>query len=203
VVSPVGASISFTNEVVMAMSTLGRASFPQRTKGDGSGEVFDGARFIVRARRLADLSQRELAEDTGLSRATIGRLESGASRVDAATLSVILARAGLRLAVLDRAGHEVEPVPLDVLRDRADRRFPGHLDVRPPHDAPSDRVHPRRGAPEPRGWFEQRPSRAARRGRSGVPVDHPTISGLRAEREIAYWAGVAAAAARRAAEPEV
>ncbi|WP_147062273.1 helix-turn-helix domain-containing protein [Terrabacter aerolatus] len=169
---------------------------------DRSGEVFDGARYIVRARRLADLSQRELADEIGVARATIGRLESGAAKVDTTTLSVILARAGLRLAVLDHAGLEVGPIPVDVLRDRADRRFPGHLDVRPPHDAPSDRVHPRRGTPEARGWFEQRPSRADRRDRGGVPVDHPTVSGLREEREVAYWRGVAAAEARRAADPE-
>lgn len=166
------------------------------------GEIFDGGRYIVRARRLADLSQRELAEDLGLSRATIGRLESGASRVDTTTLSVILRRAGLRLAVVDRDGHEVRPVPSDVLRDNADRRFPGHLDVRPPQDAPSDRVHPRRGVRQARGWFEQRPSREERRDHTGIPADHPTVSGLREDRVAAYWRGVAAAEARRAAEPE-
>ena len=177
--------------------SVGRFDVPE------SGEIFDGARFIVRARRLADLSQRELAEELGLSRATIGRLESGASRVDAATLSVILGRAGLRLAVVDGQGLEVEPVPTDVLRDNAGRRFPGHLDVRPPHDAPSDRVYPRRGAKEARGWFEQRPSRASRRGRGGViPADHPTVSGLREDRRAAYWRGVAASEARRVSAPE-
>lgn len=165
-------------------------------------EVFDGARFIVRARRVADLSQRELADSIGVSRATIGRLESGAARVDTGTLSVILARAGLRLVVVDSEGVEVAPIPVDVLRDHADRRFPGHLDARPPQDEPSDRVHPRRGAPEPLGWYHQRPTRARRRVRTGTPVDHPTVSGLRASRQAAYWEGVAAAEARRAAAPE-
>lgn len=175
---------------------------PNEGVGDGLGEVFDGARYIVRARRVADLSQRELADEIGVSRATVGRLESGAARVDTGTLSVILAKAGLRLAVLDREGREISPVPLDVLRDHADRRFPGHLDARPPQDAPSDRVHPRRGAPEPLGWYQQRPSRAGRRVRNGTPVDHPTVSGLREARQAAYWEGVARAEARRAANPE-
>jgi HTH-type transcriptional regulator/antitoxin HipB len=187
------------HEEAVAMSEPVRAESADASE---AGEVFDGARYIVRARRLADLSQRELAEEVGLSRATVGRLESGASRVDTATLSVILGRAGLRLTVVDRDGREVGPVPSDVLRDNADRRFPGHLDVRQPHDAPSDRVHPRRGVREARGWFEQRPSRAARRGRAGVPADHPTVSGLREDRRAAYWRGVASAETRRAAEPQ-
>ncbi len=187
------------------MSETEREASPESAEPgdtDLSSEIFDGARYIVRARRIADLSQRELADEIGTSRATIGRLESGVTKVDTATLSVILARAGLRLAVVDHAGREVEPIPVDVLRDRADRRFPGHLDVRPPQDAPSDRVRPRRGTPEARGWFEQRPSRAGRRGRGGVPVDHPTVSGLREDRRVAYWRGVAAAEARRATQPE-
>ena len=170
-------------------------------EGADQAEVFDGARYIVRARRVADLSQRELADEMGLSRATIGRLESGASRVDAETLSSILARAGLRLAVLDGDGREVRPVPVDVLRDHADRRFPGHLDARPPKDGPSDRVDPRRGGPEALGWYQQRRSRAYRRQRTGIPVDHPTVSGLREGRQAAYWAGVAAAELRHAAAP--
>ena len=170
--------------------------------GGDLDEVFDGARYIVRARRLADLSQRELADSIGVSRATVGRLESGAARVDTGTLSVILARAGLRLAVLDRKGREIAPFPVDVLRDHADRRFPGHLDARPPQDAPADRVHPRRGAPEPLGWYQQRPSRARRRVRLGIPADHPTVSGLRESRQAAYWKGVARAEARRAADPQ-
>ncbi|MER7072605.1 helix-turn-helix transcriptional regulator [Terrabacter sp. NPDC000476] len=176
---------------------------PAGDVGGGAGaEAFDGARFIVRARRLADLSQRELADALGVSRAAIGRLESGAARVETGTLSAILALAGLRLAVLDGAGAEVAPVPVDVLRDRADRRFPGHLDARPPVDAPSDRVHPRRGVPEPRGWYHQRPSRARRRAITGTPADHPTVSGLREARRAAYWQGVAQAEARRALDPE-
>lgn len=176
---------------------------PSAGVGEGSlDEVFDAARFIVRARRMADLSQRELAGSIGVSRATIGRLESGAARVDTGTLSVILARAALRLVVVDSQGAEVAPIPVDVLRDHAGRRFPGHLDARPPQDEPSDRVHPRRGAPEPLGWYHQRPTRARRRVRTGTPVDHPTVSGLRASRQVAYWEGVAAAEARRSADPE-
>lgn len=169
-----------------------------RDEGDGvKGGVFDGARYIVRARRLADLSQRELAEAIGLSRAAVGRLESGASRVDAATLSVILEQAQLRLAVVDGDGREVDPIPSDVLRDHAGRRFPGHLDARPPVDAPADRVDSRRGGPPARGWYYQRSARAYRRGRLGVPVDHPTTSGLRQDTLDARRHAIAASRARQ------
>jgi HTH-type transcriptional regulator/antitoxin HipB len=184
------------------MGDTQREAPPEDAGGGDLTEIFDGARFIVRARRVADLSQRELADSIGVARATIGRLESGVAKVDTGTLSVILARAGLRLAVLDRDGREIPPFPVDALRDHADRRFPGHLDARPPQDAPSDRVHPRRGAPEPRGWYQQRPSRARRRLRSGTPVDHPTVSGLREARQEVYWKAVATAEARRGANPE-
>lgn len=207
--SPVAASISGETGGDPMGDT--RQEGPAGGVGDGAGdgvgerdleEVFDGARFIVRARRIADLSQRELADSIGVSRATVGRLESGAARVDAGTLSIILARAGLRLAVLDREGCEVSPFPVDVLRDRAGRRFPGHLDARPPQDTPSDRVHPRRGAAEPRGWYYQRESRTRRRRRLGTPADHPTVSGLREARLAAYREGVARAEARRVAGPQ-
>lgn len=176
-----------------------------RYDGDSAkGGFFDGARYIVRARRLADLSQRELADALGLSRATVGRLESGAARVDAATLSAILEQAQLRLVVVDSEGREVDPIPSDVLRDHAGRRFPGHLDARPPVDAPAGRVDSRRGGPPARGWYQQRSARAYRRGRLGVPVDHPTISGLRDGRQDARRHAIAAARARQweVVEPE-
>lgn len=164
---------------------------------------FDGARYIIRARRMADLSQRELADALGLSRATIGRLESGAARVDATTLSVILGHAQLRLAVVDRDGQEVDPIPSDVLRDHAGRRFPGHLDARPPVEAPADRVDSRRGGLPLRGWYQQRSARAYRRGRHGVPLDHPTTSGLKEGRRQARRQALAAAQARQQEASEV
>jgi len=184
--------------------TDSRGSSQQHGGGRAEDEPFDGARFIVRARRMADLSQRELAEAIGLSRATVGRLESGAARVDTMTLSVILEQAGLRLAVVDGDGQEVTPIPSDVLRDHGGRRFPGHLDARPPLEAPADRVDSRRGGPPARGWYHQRPARAYRRGRQGVPLDHPTESGLRDSKQLARERVLAAARARHqvALDPE-
>lgn len=176
----------------------------EREPRDDRESAFDGARYIVRARRVADLSQRELAEMVGLSRATVGRLESGAARVDTGTLAVILETAGLRLAVLDGDGVEVLPVPGDVLRDHAGRRFPGHLDARPPEQPPADRVDSRRGGTPARGWYHQRPARARRRRRDGTPWDHPTSSGQRDAKQAARREAMRAARARQQAwtEPE-
>ncbi|MBN9735834.1 MULTISPECIES: helix-turn-helix transcriptional regulator [unclassified Pseudonocardia] len=87
---------------------------------------------LVRAvRRRAELSQRELAERTGLARSTIGRIESRSLAPSLDTLSAILDVAGLRLVAVDQENRLVRPmedIPGDV-RDGAGRRFPSHLDT--------------------------------------------------------------------------
>ena len=163
--------------------------------------AFDAPGFVARARREADLSQRDLAEVIGLSRATIGRLETGATRVGVDLLQTILTLAGLRLAVIDQNGAEVHPVPGDVLRDNAGRRFPSHLDVRPPEDQPAYRgANPRPGKPPATGWYHLRRERAVLRRRRGRQTDHPTVSGERRRKADAREAGAAAARARLLAE---
>ncbi len=171
--------------------------------GERPSWSFDAAGFIVRARREADLSQRDLADEIGLSRATVGRLETGATRVGVELLASILAISGLRLAVLDESGLEVRPVPSDVLRDNAGRRFPSHLDVLPPEDQPAARgVDPRPGQPPATGWYHQRRLRAVLRRRRGTPSDHPTASGERLRKRATREARVAAAIARQSGVPE-
>ena len=140
-------------------------------------DAFDAARYVLRARRIADLSQRELAEAVGLSRAAIGRMETGDARIDVATFVAILRLAALRLEVVDVHGAAVPPVPADTLRDNAGRRFPSHLDVLAPPWEPYDRgVDARKGKPPATGWYLQRSRRAHRRRRWGTPPDHPTSS---------------------------
>ena len=169
---------------------------------DRSADEFDASRYAARARRVADLSQRELADLLGLSRATVGRIESGAQRVDTVTMAAILSCAGLRLAVLDLDGNEVQPIPVDVLRDHAGRRLPSHLDARPPVDEPADRgIDPRRGGPPALAWFEHRDRRRRRRARAGTPTDHPTVSGIRQEKAAARRRALEAAAAWQATHP--
>ena len=145
---------------------------------------FDVGGYVRRARRLADLSQRDLADILGLSRAAVGRLESTPGRVDLPTMEAILALADLRLAVVDSAGRPVDAVPVDTLRDHGNRRFPAHLDATPPDiGIPNERgVQPRKGRPPARGWYRQRQERNRLRERGRAPEDHPTV---RSERERA------------------
>jgi hypothetical protein len=67
----------------------------------------------------------------------VGSLESGSvSDPRVSTLQRLLAAAGCSLAVIDGGGAALIPSD-DGPRDRAGRRFPGHVDVRPvrdPHD---------------------------------------------------------------------
>ena len=149
--------------------------------------VFDVAGFMMRVRRICDLSQRELGGVLGFEQSQVARMESSRRRVDVSLFSEILSLAGLRIAVVDEDGVEVAPVPHDVLRDNAGRRMPAHLDVRPTSDPPRSTLvdtHPERAAP--RAWYHHRTKRDRRRaGRDAHSMpDQPTFSGLdRAERE--------------------
>ncbi len=147
-------------------------------------DSFDVAGFTRRVRRLADLSQRDLADETGLSRAAVGRLETMPGRVDLGTFEAILRLAGLRLSVVDADGRPVEAMPHDTLRDHGNRRFPAHLDATPPDiGIPDDRgVDPRKGMDPALGWYRQRSMRNRLRDLGRRPVDHPTV---RSERERA------------------
>lgn len=96
------------------------------------GAVPDVSGLVRTVRRRADLSQRELAERAGLSRATIGRIESGTLIPALHTLAAVVAVAGIRLVAVDSENRRVPPMedpPGDELRDGAGRRYPSHLDV--------------------------------------------------------------------------
>jgi transcriptional regulator with XRE-family HTH domain len=87
--------------------------------------------LVRKLRRVADLSQRELASVTGVSRSVIDRIEAG--RVDA-RVGQLQAIFGVRcwgLVVTDGEGRLVTPLReyQGDLRDGADRRYPAHLDV--------------------------------------------------------------------------
>ena len=147
-------------------------------------EGFDAGGYVARARRIADLSQRELAEEAGVGQATIARWESGGPSITVARLDRILRMAGLRLEVVDESGQTVQPIDPSAVRDNAGRRFPAHLDVVPPEGMPSNRgAGWRYDRPDPQGWYALRPTRdhAVAAGEER-PADHPTVSELAARR---------------------
>ncbi len=144
-------------------------------------------RYVVRARRRADLSQRELAATLGVSRATVARIETGRTRPAAALLAQVLAIAGLRLAVVDEEGREVAPVSGREVRDNAGRRFPGHLEVAPPDEVPRHRwANPRYDRPTAQAWYHRREERDRLRASTSraVTSDHPTTDELALRRQL-------------------
>jgi HTH-type transcriptional regulator/antitoxin HipB len=148
------------------------------TQGDGTS--FDVGGHLRRVRRLADLSQRELAAQAGVNQATVARWESGARPLSVDTLVDVLALAGLRLAVIDEQGAPVEPFDPDTVRDNAGRFFPAHLDVAPPDQRPGNRgMAERWDRPPANGWYARRAVRdeACHEGVER-PQDHPTRTEL-------------------------
>ncbi len=81
-------------------------------------------------RRIADLSQRQLAGRLGVAASTVAKLETGkvVPRVDA--FERILALAGLRLVAVDADNRRVLPMRVwQETYDGAGRRYPAHLDT--------------------------------------------------------------------------
>ncbi len=95
-----------------------------------SGGGVDVAGLLRRVRRLADMSQRELAAAAGVSRDRLGRAETGRGDLGVGELSRIVSLARLRLVLLDAQGAEVTPMSPATVRDRGGRHFPAHLDTR-------------------------------------------------------------------------
>jgi transcriptional regulator with XRE-family HTH domain len=133
--------------------------------------------LVRRARRRADLSQRELAARAGVSASAVARAES-TGRVRLAALQQIFAATGLRLAVVDATSSSaIAPMRPDAVRDKARRRLPAHLDPAPlwwKH-----LIHPRQRYETmllPRSmvrYLRIRSLRDLNRRTFGIPADHP------------------------------
>jgi transcriptional regulator with XRE-family HTH domain len=125
------------------------------------------AGLVRRTRRIADLSQRQLARRVGVAASTVGRIESGTIEPTLGLFQRILATAGLSLVVIDGTGHLVLPMrDVDDVCDGAGRRYPSHLDTI---------LDPRLGewwadqyglARPPETFYRDRARRDARRARS-------------------------------------
>ncbi|WP_375385368.1 helix-turn-helix domain-containing protein [uncultured Microbacterium sp.] len=146
----------------------------------------DTSGYVRRARRSADLSQRDLAAAVGVSQSNISRIESGGG-LSVREFERMLSVAGLRIAVVDESGVEIEPMPQDVLRDRAGRRQPAHLDVHAPPELPTTRMLLRAADPITRpSWHHRRRDRDLLRSK-----------GIGTPEQLTARAIAAAAAARR------
>ena len=91
---------------------------------------YPAAGLVRRARRIRDVSQRELAKLAGVSPSTVGRIESGDIVPSLSVLQRLLAVVDLHLVVVDAAGAVIKPMrSSDDTRDGAGRQYPSHLDV--------------------------------------------------------------------------
>ena len=148
-----------------------------------------GPGLIRRVRRVADLSQRDLAQRMGVSQSTVARWETGQSRPTLGAFEQMLAVGGLRLQVIDSSGATVAPMREDGARDRAGRRFPAHVDLDAIGWWVPDGLHlsvewivarrfaARHRIPDIR--YDGRKWRTIRRRlEGGAPDDHPTWSEL-------------------------
>ncbi|MER7455738.1 GNAT family N-acetyltransferase [Micromonospora sp. NPDC126480] len=110
----------------------------------GSTGAADLGGLLRALRRTADLSQRELAEKSGVPQATLARIEAGHTTNPRFRTVERLVRAtgGVIVAGLPATGEGVTappPVPHDGWTDQAGRSYPAHLDaweVREPRDWP-------------------------------------------------------------------
>lgn len=166
---------------------------------------FPAARFCMRVRRIADLSQRDLASRLGITQSQVSKLETSQVAPDVGLFHQLLRLAGLRLAVVDAEGNEVAPTPPDPIRDNGGRRFPVHLDVA--NRQPWWRYnHPHYHRDRPVAPFLMRRLRDEQRAADGVEADQLTATELWAERSAAAAERAARLAAdrrarMRAAEP--
>lgn len=158
---------------------------------------FDGQipGLVRRIRRILDVSQRGLAALLEVSQSVVARWETGRTSPRASVLQHLLSLAGLRASFHEKeTGEEVEPMREDGCRDRANRRFPAHVDLKVvgwwyPRGSEStagfllwqQRSRDRR---DPKVRYRTDPHlRRIERMLFGTPDDHPSIRQLAAEAE--------------------
>jgi transcriptional regulator with XRE-family HTH domain len=85
--------------------------------------------WVRRARREAQLSQREMATKVGISKSALARIESGEGEPSIATIFELLAVAGYFLIAVTPEGQLLRPFDVEGARDLGGRRFPAHRQV--------------------------------------------------------------------------
>ncbi len=173
-----GDSLSLLKESGPACLTIGRSEF-------GSAGRWDRAGILRRARRIVDVSQRDMADRIGVSAATVARAELADGAVSVAVVEALLAQAGLRIIVVDESCTPVAPMRADAAQNHGRRRYAAHLDARIPTQADRPIGGWRRDRPQPRLTFNHRFWRDVRRDRMGiVPRDHTSEFELRLARHL-------------------
>ena len=147
--------------------------------------------LVRRIRRTLDVSQRGLAAVLDVSQSVVARWETGRTSPRASVLLHLLKLARLRVKLHStETGEEVEPMRDDGARDRAGRRYPAHVDLSVTGWWVPRRAH---SSADFLSWRQR--SRARRdpairfhtslkllyRLLDGTPVDHPSLTQLRAE----------------------
>ncbi|MGY1914853.1 helix-turn-helix domain-containing protein [Blastococcus sp. SYSU DS0973] len=160
-------------------------------RGGDQAELLAG--MLRRARRAADLSQREMAAAAGIAKSTLAAAEAGARDLPVGALLSVLAVARLGLALVGADGTEVVPMSDRAIRDHGGRRFPAHLD---PRYSDEGWWHGAERYSRLQPWYTFDLSRSARDGERrlrGVPDDHqlPRAGDSPAERRAARRAEAA------------
>jgi transcriptional regulator with XRE-family HTH domain len=112
----------------------GRAEWERRSEAMEDGQATVGGYpvpgLLRQARRMADLSQRQLAARAKVPQSTLARIESGQRVPSLKVFQRLLVATGLSLVVVDAEGHVIRPMrESDDTRDGGARRYPSHLDT--------------------------------------------------------------------------
>ena len=107
----------------------------QLVEHDAKPVVAEVGRALRTARKRRGLSQRDFAQQIGVSKSRVGRLESDAGPQSLEMVSQVLMASGFRLEVIDTSGAKPQKgdpsaAALLELCDVSGRRYPAHLDVR-------------------------------------------------------------------------
>ena len=92
-----------------------------------AGDEISG--LIRRVRRMAKWSQRELADELGVSQSAVAKWETGRTCPSARMLARVLRFAKLSLVAVKPDGGRVAPMKVEAARDAALRRYPAHTFV--------------------------------------------------------------------------
>lgn len=101
---------------------------PDRAGAPSAGDE-EVAGLVRRVRRLARLSQRELARELGVSQSAVAKWETGRACPSVRMLVRILGVAELGLAAVRADGVRVAPMRAVAARDAGGRRYPAHTFV--------------------------------------------------------------------------